>query len=238
MQCQDLIEIMKQKGNLTQKNVEDAIRQTPRHLFVSDEYLKEAYYDEPIPTKNNQTISHPSVVARMTEWFDVKPDDKILEIGCGRGAGGVLINRAFQPAQLHLLDLDFSMVRLARRQRGHSRTPRHPLWVADSVCLPFRAATFDAVFGFGFLHHVPRWQQALSEITRVLKPHGLYYAEELFPGLYQNAVTRRLLVHPEHDRFEHTDFLNGLRAVHMHLLHAVALNRIGILCIAAKFTSG
>ena len=176
------------------------------------------------------------------DWFKrhrcLPPKMRILEIGCGRGAGGALIDRAFQPAQLHLLDLDFSMVRLARRQPRHSQPPRHPLWVADSVSLPFRGATFDAVFGFGFLHHVPHWRRALAEIARVLKPHGLYYAEELFPGLYQNAVTRRLLVHPEHDRFEHADFLNGLRAVHLHRLHSVALNRVGILCIAAKFASG
>lgn len=80
-----LIEIMKMKGFLTQVGVEIAIRNTPRHLFVPHVSIENAYKDIPLGTKKSQTISQPSVVARMTEWLDVKRGQKILEIGSGSG---------------------------------------------------------------------------------------------------------------------------------------------------------
>jgi len=58
---------------------------------------------------------------------------------------------------------------------------------ADVLNLPYGNASFDAVFGFGVLHHVPDWQSALGEISRVLKARGTYFLEELYPGLYQTS---------------------------------------------------
>jgi ubiquinone/menaquinone biosynthesis C-methylase UbiE len=76
---------------------------------------------------------------------------------------------------------------------------------ADAARLPFAAGSFDAVVGFGFLHHVPHWQRALAEVARVLRPGGSYFIEEFYPALYQNRVTRRLLDHPEANRFVSRD---------------------------------
>jgi len=80
-----LICTMKNTGFLTDGDVESAIRNTPRHIFVPDSQKKEAYENSPIPIMNSQTISQPSVVARMTEWLDLKEGHKVLEIGSGSG---------------------------------------------------------------------------------------------------------------------------------------------------------
>ncbi len=81
----DLIKTIKDYGFLTNEKVESAFRTIPRHEFVVPSELDRAYYNEPLSIMNNQTISQPGVVSRMTEWLDIKDGQKILEIGTGSG---------------------------------------------------------------------------------------------------------------------------------------------------------
>jgi protein-L-isoaspartate(D-aspartate) O-methyltransferase len=63
----------------------EAMRTVPRHEFVLEEYLDQAYADHPLPIGYGQTISQPYIVAWMTELLDLKPGDRVLEIGTGSG---------------------------------------------------------------------------------------------------------------------------------------------------------
>lgn len=63
----------------------EAMRTVPRHKFVPDEYLAQAYADHPLPIGYGQTISQPYIVALMTEVLQLKPGEKVLEIGTGSG---------------------------------------------------------------------------------------------------------------------------------------------------------
>ena len=63
----------------------EALRQTPRHAFVLDRYLEQAYADHPLPIGYGQTISQPYIVALMTEMLEVQAGDRVLEIGTGSG---------------------------------------------------------------------------------------------------------------------------------------------------------
>jgi protein-L-isoaspartate(D-aspartate) O-methyltransferase len=62
-----------------------AMHAVPRHRFVPPDDLAWAYADGPLPIGYGQTISQPYIVALMTEMLEVKPDDRILEIGTGSG---------------------------------------------------------------------------------------------------------------------------------------------------------
>ena len=62
-----------------------ALRTVPRHLFVPPEVRAEAYADHPLPIGEGQTISQPYIVGLMTELLEVKPGDRVLEIGTGSG---------------------------------------------------------------------------------------------------------------------------------------------------------
>jgi protein-L-isoaspartate(D-aspartate) O-methyltransferase len=66
-------------------NVLAALRKVPRHLFVPAEQRAEAYSDRPLPIGEGQTISQPYIVGLMTELLEVKPGDRVLEIGTGSG---------------------------------------------------------------------------------------------------------------------------------------------------------
>ncbi|HVP13249.1 MAG TPA: protein-L-isoaspartate(D-aspartate) O-methyltransferase, partial [Phycisphaerae bacterium] len=63
----------------------DAMRNVPRHWFVPASSAAHAYEDHPLPIGHGQTISQPYIVALMTEALDLKPGDKVLEIGTGSG---------------------------------------------------------------------------------------------------------------------------------------------------------
>lgn len=70
---------------ITNRAVLDAMRTVPRHLFVTDEFLSEAYCDYPLPIGLQQTISQPYIVALMTECLQLEAHHKVLEIGTGCG---------------------------------------------------------------------------------------------------------------------------------------------------------
>ncbi|WP_300157532.1 protein-L-isoaspartate(D-aspartate) O-methyltransferase [Solidesulfovibrio sp.] len=62
-----------------------AMRKVPRHLFVEEALIPQAYEDHPLPLGHGQTISQPYVVAWMTELLEVSQGQRVLEIGTGSG---------------------------------------------------------------------------------------------------------------------------------------------------------
>ena len=66
-------------------DVLNAMRKVPRHKFVPETHVKNAYRDSPLPIGQSQTISQPFIVAYMTEAADIDKNDKVLEIGTGSG---------------------------------------------------------------------------------------------------------------------------------------------------------
>jgi protein-L-isoaspartate(D-aspartate) O-methyltransferase len=70
---------------ITNKKVLQTIRNLPRKLFVPKDYQEFAYQDTPLPIACGQTISQPFIVAYMTEKLELKPTDKVMEIGTGSG---------------------------------------------------------------------------------------------------------------------------------------------------------
>lgn len=67
------------------QDVLDAIRNTPRHLFVDEALASRAYEDTALPIGYNQTISQPYIVAAMTELLIAHQPHKVLEVGTGSG---------------------------------------------------------------------------------------------------------------------------------------------------------
>jgi protein-L-isoaspartate(D-aspartate) O-methyltransferase len=66
-------------------DVLDAISKVPRHLFCQPMYVASAYEDVTLPIAAKQTISQPSTVARQMSLLELKPGEKVLEIGTGSG---------------------------------------------------------------------------------------------------------------------------------------------------------
>jgi len=80
----NLAELLEAKG-IRDKNVLEAIRTIPRHLFLDSGFEDHAYQDKAFPIGAEQTISQPYTVAYQTELLQLQPGDKVLEIGTGSG---------------------------------------------------------------------------------------------------------------------------------------------------------
>jgi len=91
---QELIEELEQEARETAKwtgrkrfspRVLDALRKVRREAFVPEDAVDNAYVNAPLPIGCGQTISQPYIVALMTDLLDLKPDDRVLEVGTGSG---------------------------------------------------------------------------------------------------------------------------------------------------------
>ena len=112
----------------------------------------------------------------------------VLEVGGGDGAMAAALLQASPAARVMVTDYDPVMVEHASaRLRGFGT--RAEVRRADAAALPFADASFDAVLSFIMLHHVGRWEHALREVVRVLRPGGRLFAYDLL----DSAATR--LVH-------------------------------------------
>lgn len=110
---------------------------------------------------------------------------RCLEIGCGHGAGLLIIKQITGCGELIGIDMDPQMLKSAS---GKLCNP--PDWAggvdvagirvmeADASKMPFGDGHFDAVFLFDALHHIVEWRKVISEVFRVLKPGGIFSFEE------------------------------------------------------------
>jgi len=146
----------------------------------------------------------------------------VLEVGCGRGVGIEIILRAFRADHVDAFDLDQRMVSLARRRcKPHGEAVS--IWTGDACSIPRPDASYDAVFDFGIVHHIPDWRLAISEIHRVLKPRGRFYAEEVFARLINGYPWRYLAKHPTDDRFDALGFADALTDVGLEVKESRSL---------------
>ena len=90
---------------VTDERVLKAMEKIPRHLFVEEALVGQAYNDSPLPIDSQQTISQPYIVALMSQALELTGKEKVLEIGTGSG---------YQTAVLaELADRVFSIERIA-----------------------------------------------------------------------------------------------------------------------------
>ncbi len=80
------------KEELADKKLIAAFKKIPREKFILKEYKKDAYSDIPLPILANQTISQPTTIMMMLKALNVKPGDKVLEIGAGSGYQAALLS--------------------------------------------------------------------------------------------------------------------------------------------------
>lgn len=112
----------------------------------------------------------------------------IMDGGCGSGYSTELIVNEFHPSHIVAFDFMPEQIGLAKK-----RDLKVDFTVGDLTRIDAADESFDAVFIFGVLHHIPRWEEALMQISRVLKPEGFLLVEE-----------------PRH-RFDWNDFESGIK---------------------------
>jgi protein-L-isoaspartate(D-aspartate) O-methyltransferase len=124
-----LVEQLAEKG-IHNTKVLAAMSKIPRHLFMDNAFVNFAYQDKAFPIGAGQTISQPYTVAFQSQLLELKPYEKVLEVGTGSG---------YQAAVLSLLDADVYTI---ERQRE--------LFLKTKKFLPKLAYNCRAVYGDGY----------------------------------------------------------------------------------------
>jgi len=153
-----------------------AMRKVPRHLFVRPEEWGEAYNDYPLAIGYDQTISQPYIVAYMTEALELKPHDRVLEIGTGSGyQAAILAELAVEVYSIEIVEALAKEATARLRRLGYSKVQ---VRAGDGYQGWPEAAPFDAIIITAAPGHIPQpLVDQLREGGRMILPLGRWDQE-------------------------------------------------------------
>ena len=163
---------------ITDPAILNAFRKVPRHLFVSEALMDQAYGDFPLPIGEQQTISQPYIVAEMTQALSPQKDDRVLEIGTGSGYQSAIL--AFIVYRVYTLERIHSLLLKARklfdRLNYHNIVTRY----SDGTTGWTEQGPFDGIIVTAGAPDVPQpLVDQLAVKGRMVIPVGNEYAQEL-----------------------------------------------------------
>jgi protein-L-isoaspartate(D-aspartate) O-methyltransferase len=141
-----------------------AMATVPRHLFVPEESMKQAYDDGPLPIEEGQTISQPYIVAFMTEAIRPRPTDRVLEVGTGSGYQAAVL--ATLVAEVFSIEIHPALMKTAQRRLADLGFTNVTLRTGDGYRGWPEAAPFDAIIVTAATPAVPQ------PLVDQLKPGG------------------------------------------------------------------
>jgi protein-L-isoaspartate(D-aspartate) O-methyltransferase len=167
------------RARIADERVVDAIAAVPRELFVAPQLRAAAYVDAPLRIGGGQTISQPTVVARMCELLELAPADRVLDVGSGSGYHAAVLSRLC--ANVYGVELDPRLA--ARATRSLAAAGVHNVTIATgdgTLGLP-EHAPFDAINVAATAQHEvpPALEQQLAGGGRLVTPLALGDGEHL-----------------------------------------------------------
>jgi protein-L-isoaspartate(D-aspartate) O-methyltransferase len=151
------------KPQLDQRVLE-VLRTVPRHAFVPEDEQAHAYENRPLPIGYGQSISQPYIVALMTDLLNVRPTDRVLEIGTGSGyQAAVLAGLAERVCSIEIVPQLGERARATLQRLGYRNVE---VRIGDGYYGWEEQAPFDAIIVTAAASHVP------PPLVRQLRPGG------------------------------------------------------------------
>jgi protein-L-isoaspartate(D-aspartate) O-methyltransferase len=160
------------------ERVEQAMRSVPRHLFLPGVSLKEAYADDIVVTHRDadgavlSCTTVPSCVAGMLEQLDVRPGDRILEIGAGTGINAALLADLAGPAgRVTTIDVMPEVADRARRHLDAAGYRNVRVLCGDGALGCAEDASYDRVIVTAAAWDLPpAWREQAGPVARMVVP--------------------------------------------------------------------
>ncbi|MET8011327.1 methyltransferase, FxLD system [Streptomyces sp. NPDC005271] len=176
-----LVDQLRADGHARTPAVETALRTVPRHVFVPEASLEDAYANAPVHIKYDtdgtsiSCASQPGVVALMLDQLDAQPGERILELGAGTGYNaGLLAHLVGENGHVTTLDLDDDLVEGARTHLAAAGITNVEAVTRDGALGYAETAPYDRIIATVGAHGVPHaWLQQLAPAGRLLVPQRL-----------------------------------------------------------------
>ncbi|WP_066938283.1 methyltransferase, FxLD system [Streptomyces sp. NBRC 110611] len=173
-----LIDRLVEDGSVRTPRVEEAMRAVPRHLFVPNAPLEEAYGNAPVNTKFDDggasisCASQPDIVGIMLEQLEVEPRQKVLELGAGTGFNaGLLGYLVGEEGHITTIDVDDDIVEGARFGLAAAGINNVTVILGDGAVGYAGNAPYDRIVATVGAHAVPHaWLDQLAPGGRLLTP--------------------------------------------------------------------
>jgi protein-L-isoaspartate(D-aspartate) O-methyltransferase len=199
-----LVEALRARGRLQSAAIAAAFAQVPRHLFVPDVSLEEAYRDTFIATKRQadgeviSSSSQPEIMAIMLEQLDLRPGQRVLEIGAGTGYNAALLARVVgDGGRVTTLDLDEDIVAGARAHLAAAGVTGVRVVWADGWAGCVEAAPFDRIIlTVGAPDISPTWRTQLAPGGRLVLPLGLPAVQASVAFAERDGILESVSVRP------------------------------------------
>lgn len=158
-------------GGVTDPRVLTAMAKIPRHLFVAEGMVSQAYSDHPLHIGEGQTISQPVIVGLMTQALALKGAEKVLDIGTGSGyQAAILCELAKEVFSIERLE---KLSHRARRILYDVGYMNFKLRIGDGTLGWPEEAPFDAIIAAAGSPEIPRtYLQQLKDGGRLVMPVG------------------------------------------------------------------
>jgi protein-L-isoaspartate(D-aspartate) O-methyltransferase len=166
-----MVESQLRERGISDERLLAAMSKVPRHEFVSQQNWNEAYADHPIPIAEKQTTSQPYMIAAMIQAAEIKPDDRVLEIGAGSGYQTALL--AELASQVFAVERYPSLAETAQHTLERLGYRNAKIVTGDgSLGLP-EAAPFDAIIVSAAAPRLPpALVEQLAVAGRLIVPVG------------------------------------------------------------------
>lgn len=156
----------------------EAMAKLPRHDFVPAEVRPYAYADSPLPIGCSKTISQPFIVALMTDLLDLKPEDRVLEIGTGLGYHAAILSELVQ--RVYSVEIIEELAQQAKQRLARQRCANVELRVGNGYYGWPEHAPFNKVIVAAGVELVPPpLLQQLKPGGRMVIPTGLPDSQQL-----------------------------------------------------------
>jgi protein-L-isoaspartate(D-aspartate) O-methyltransferase len=170
---------LKSRG-ITEPYILDAFLKVPREAFVAEQYAHLAYGDHPLPIEAGQTISQPYIVGLMIQAAEIKPGDKVLEVGAGSGYAAAVISRI--AGKVIAIERQHDLIKTAGGRLQRLGYDNVEIIEGDGTRGCPDQAPFDAILAAASGSHVPKpLIEQLADAGRLVMPVG-------DPGLVQELV--------------------------------------------------
>jgi len=163
--------------DITDVQVLKAMELTPRHLFVSPELQQRAYDDRPLPIGHGATISQPYIVALMTQAAQVRPGQRVLEVGTGSGYQAAVL--AHITDEVYSIELVPELARSAAERLARLGYKQVRVKAGDGYQGWPEFAPFDAIVVTAAAPEIPpRLKDQLKDGGRLVIPVGPVYGPQ------------------------------------------------------------